>query len=115
MDFSLNLSPLKGVRGANQGQILLFSDQSREKELMNKMESAVEERRVVKDMFSRYLSKEVVANLVKEPEKARLGGTKRTAPYFLRTLEATQASRKARPQSISSRSSTATFLKRWRW
>jgi adenylate cyclase len=82
MDFSLNLSPLKGVRGANQGQILLFSDQSREKELMNKMESAVEERRVVKDMFSRYLSKEVVANLVKEPEKARLGGDKKNCTLF---------------------------------
>jgi adenylate cyclase len=37
---------------------------------------------VVKDMFSRYLSKEVVANLVKEPEKARLGGDKKNCTLF---------------------------------
>jgi len=82
MDFSLNLSPLKGSRGANQGQILLFADQSKEKELKDKMQSAVEERRVVKDMFSRYLSKEVVASLVQAPEKARLGGDKKNCTLF---------------------------------
>ncbi len=82
IDFSLNLSPLKGQRGRNLGMTLLFTDQSRERELKEKMESVVEERRMIKDMFSRYLSEELVHRLVETPELFRPGGDKKNATIF---------------------------------
>jgi adenylate cyclase len=82
MDYSLNIAPLKGSRGKNEGLTLLFSDQTRERELKNQMESAVEERRVVKDMFSRYLSSDIVHQLMENPEFAALGGAKKEATIF---------------------------------
>jgi adenylate cyclase len=46
------------------------------------MENVVEERRLIKDMFSRYLSSEIVQRLVESPEMTQLGGGKRTATIF---------------------------------
>ena len=43
MDFSLNLSPLLGKRGGYEGITLLFTDQTREKELQGRMKQVVEE------------------------------------------------------------------------
>lgn len=82
IDFALNVTPLKGKRGRFEGQTLLFTDQTRERELQERMESVVEERRVIKDMFSRYLSAEIVQKLVESPEMTQLGGGKKTATVF---------------------------------
>ncbi|UCF99327.1 MAG: guanylate cyclase [Spirochaetaceae bacterium] len=82
MDFSLNLSPLLGRRGGHEGITLLFTDQSREKELQEKMEQVVEERRLIKDMFARYLSTEVVSRLVESPDLVKPGGDKKVATIF---------------------------------
>ncbi|MBU0935244.1 MAG: PAS domain-containing protein [Spirochaetes bacterium] len=82
MDFSLNVSPLRGKRGRHEGLTLLFTDQSREQELKQQMHVAVEERRLIKDMFSRYLSQEVVQSLMDSPNSIKLGGDKKQATVF---------------------------------
>ncbi|HAP43991.1 MAG: guanylate cyclase [Spirochaetes bacterium GWD1_61_31] len=82
MDFSLNVSPLQGKRGKYEGLTLLFTDQSREQELKQQMHQAVEERRQIKDMFSRYMSHEVVQSLMDNPESIKLGGDKKQATVF---------------------------------
>ena len=56
IDFLLTVSPLKGAYGKRLGLTLLFTDQTMEKELEKTVNHVVEERRVIKDMFSRYLS-----------------------------------------------------------
>jgi len=82
MDFALNVSPLKGKRGRFEGLTFVFTDQTRERELRQQMESVVEERRLIKDMFSRYLSNEVLNALIESPEMTQLGGAKRVATVF---------------------------------
>lgn len=82
MDFALNISPLRGKRGKKEGLTLIFTDQSRERQLQSEMENVVEERRAIKNMFSRYLSADLVQNLTENPEMVRLGGAKRTATVF---------------------------------
>ncbi len=82
MDFSLNLSPLKTKRGKREGLTLLFTDQTRERELQQQMARVKEERRIIKDMFARYLSQEVVQQLVKQPNLVRPGGDKKEATIF---------------------------------
>ena len=82
MDFSLNISPLLGKRGAQEGITLLFTDQTREKELQGQMKQVVEERRVIKDMFARYLSSEIVSQLVESPGLVKPGGDKKMATIF---------------------------------
>lgn len=82
IDFSLNISPLRGRRGRNEGMTLLFTDQSRERALKQEMDLVVEERRVVKDMFARYLSSEVVDSLMESPELVKPGGDKKIATIF---------------------------------
>jgi len=82
MDFSLNISPLKGRLGKHEGLTLLFTDQSSEQELKQKMNQVVEERRIVKDMFSRYMSADVLKNLMESPELVQLGGSKKDATVF---------------------------------
>lgn len=79
IDFSLNASPLSGPRGRREGMTLLITDQSRERELAGRVEQASEERRLIKDMFSRYLSADIVSHLVESPQLVRLGGDKREA------------------------------------
>ena len=82
MDFSLNISPLKGKRGKYEGLTLLFTDQSMERELKEQMDVAVEERRVIKDMFARYMSGEVLKSLMDSAEDVHLGGDRKTATIF---------------------------------
>jgi len=82
MDFSLNISPLKSRMGKHEGLTLLFTDQSKEQELKQKANLAVEERRIVKDMFSRYMSADVLKNLMESPELVQLGGSKKDATVF---------------------------------
>ena len=82
IDFSLNISPLRGKRGKKEGLTLLFTDQSRERRLQKEMETVVEERRVIKNMFSRYLSEDLVQQLTDNPELVKLGGDKKVATIF---------------------------------
>ncbi len=82
LDFSLNISPLRGKRGRYEGLTLLFTDQTAERELKGQMQIVKEERRAVKDMFARYLSNELVENIMQYPNKIRLGGDKKLATTF---------------------------------
>jgi PAS domain S-box-containing protein len=82
IDFSLNISPLKDKRGNGEGITLLFTDQSREQELQEAMTKVVEERRIIKDMFSRYLSVELVQQLVDNPNLVNPFGSKKEATIF---------------------------------
>ena len=79
MDYALTATPLRGKRGKKEGTTLVFADQSRERELRNQAQSAVEERRIIKDMFGRYLSSELVSTLTENPQQVRLGGDERHA------------------------------------
>ena len=78
IDFALNASPLKGAED-DEGVTLVFTDQSREKELQGQVEVVVEERRVIKDMFGRYLSKDIVQLLIDQPELIKPGGETKIA------------------------------------
>ena len=82
MDYSLNLSPLLGPRGRNEGLTLLFTDQTRERALKEQADTATEQRRVIKDMFARYLSQDLVRNLTENPEMVKPGGDKKSATVF---------------------------------
>jgi len=82
MDFSLNVSPLKGARGRHEGLTLLFTDQTAETELKQQMEIVGEERRLIKDMFARYLSSDIVQSLVDQPELVKPGGGSKHATIF---------------------------------
>ena len=82
MDFSLNISPLRGLRGKHKGLTLLFTDQSREMELKESADVAKEDRRVIKDMFARYLSNDIVQNLVNSPDLVKPGGGTKHATVF---------------------------------
>ncbi|MCL2809034.1 MAG: PAS domain S-box protein [Treponema sp.] len=82
IDFSLNVSPLKTPRGKKEGLTLLFTNQTREKELKQTVQAVSDERRIIKDMFARYMSNEVVEKLMESPDKVNLGGDKRIATVF---------------------------------
>lgn len=82
IDYSLNISPLKTPRGRKEGLTLLFTNQTREKELKETVQAVSEERRVIKDMFARYMSQEVMTSLMESPESVKLGGDKREATVF---------------------------------
>jgi PAS domain S-box-containing protein len=82
MDYSLNISPLRTRRGKSEGFTLLFTNQTRENELKTKIHVVSEERRMIKDMFCRYMSNEVVSNLMEYPQGIKLGGDKKEATVF---------------------------------
>ena len=79
MDFSLTVSPLVGKRGRHEGLTLLFTDQTAEKELKQQMHVVSEERRLIKDMFARYLSNDIIQTLVDNPELVKPGGGSKQA------------------------------------
>jgi len=82
IDFSLNISPIKGEKSRIQGTTLLFTDQSKEKKLASEVVGVREQGRVVKDLFSRYLSQEVVGHLMENPDKIKMGGNKLVGTIF---------------------------------
>ncbi|MDF1568807.1 MAG: adenylate/guanylate cyclase domain-containing protein [Spirochaetaceae bacterium] len=82
MDYALNVAPLQGSGGRCDGITLLFTDQTRERDLKAQADVAVEERRHIKDMFSRYLSMDLVKNIMENPDLVRPGGDKKTATVF---------------------------------
>ncbi|MDR0442862.1 MAG: PAS domain S-box protein [Treponema sp.] len=101
LDYSLNVTPLKTPRGKKEGLTLLFTNQTREKELKETVHAVSEERRVIKDMFARYMSQEVMENLMETPDKIKLGGDKRQATVFFADIRGyTSFSEKKDPQEI---------------
>lgn len=81
-DFSLNISPLNDAKGRNEGSTLLFTDQTREKELQIEVAGIMEERRFIKDMFARYLSQDLVHTIMEQPDLVKPGGSTKTATIF---------------------------------
>jgi len=101
MDFSLNVTPLRTPRGKREGLTMLFTNQTLEQELKRTVRDVSEERRVIKDMFSRYMSQEVVASLLESPDKINLGGDKRVATVFFADIRGyTSFSAKREPEKI---------------
>jgi len=82
VDYALNIAPLTRLRGAHDGLTLLFTDQTRERELKAEAEMATEQRRHIKDMFARYLSQDLVKSLTDNPDLVKPGGDKKTATVF---------------------------------
>jgi PAS domain S-box-containing protein len=82
IDYSLNITPLKTPRGKKEGLTLLFTNQTREKELKKTVKIVNDERRIIKDMFARYMSQEVMTSLMESPDSIKLGGDKREATVF---------------------------------
>jgi len=79
MDFKLNLSPLMGIRGKKLGTIMIFTDQSKEQALQKQMTQVTEDRRKIKDMFAKYLSKDLVNILTDRPDLVKPGGDRKHA------------------------------------
>jgi len=101
MDYSLNITPLKTPRGKKEGLTLLFTNQTREKELKKTVRVVSEERRIIKDMFSRYMSQEVMVSLLESPDKINLGGDKRIATVLFADIRGyTSFSEKREPERI---------------
>jgi class 3 adenylate cyclase len=101
MDYSLNLNPLRTPRGKREGVTLFFTNQTREKELKTKISVVSEERRMIKDMFCRYVSNEVVSSLIEYPEGIKLGGDKKNATVFFADIRGyTSISEGREPEKI---------------
>jgi PAS domain S-box-containing protein len=101
LDYSLNVSPLKTPRGKKEGLTLLFTNQTREKELKKTVQVISDERRVIKDMFARYMSQEVMASLMESPDDIKLGGDKRNATVFFADIRGyTSFSENREPEDI---------------
>ncbi len=82
MDYSMNIAPLLGSRGKYEGLTLILSNQTNERQLKSQVDMAVEDRRLIKDMFSRYLSEDIVHQLMLNPANVHLGGEKKDATIF---------------------------------
>jgi len=101
LDYSLNVTPLKTPRGKKEGLTLLFTNQTKEKELKEAVHAVSEERRVIKDMFCRYMSHEVMTNLMESPDKIKLGGDKRIATVIFADIRGyTSFSENREPEQI---------------
>jgi PAS domain S-box-containing protein len=101
LDYALNISPLKTPRGRKEGLTLLFTNQTRENELKQTIQIVSEERRVIKDMFCRYMSQEVMAALLESPDSVKLGGDKIIATVFFADIRGyTKFSEKREPERI---------------
>jgi PAS domain S-box-containing protein len=101
LDYSLNISPLRTPRGKKEGLTLLFTNQTRENELKQTVHAVSEDKRIIKDMFARYMSKEVMENLMEVPDSVKLGGDKRTATVFFADIRGyTSFSETREPEEI---------------
>jgi len=101
LDYSLNVTPLKTPRGKKEGLTLLFTNQTKENELKQAVHAVSEERRVIKDMFCRYMSQEVMNNLMESPDNVKLGGDKRIATVFFADIRGyTSFSENREPEQI---------------
>jgi len=101
LDYSLNVTSLKTPRGKKEGLTLLFTNQTLENELKQTVSAVTEEKRVIKDMFCRYMSQEVLASMMESPNELKLGGDKRNATVFFADIRGyTSFSEKREPEQI---------------
>jgi PAS domain S-box-containing protein len=101
LDYSLNITSLKTPRGRKEGLTLLFTNQTLENELKQTVHVVAEERRVIKDMFCRYMSQEVLSSLMEAPDSVKLGGDKKIATVFFADIRGyTSFSEKREPEKI---------------
>jgi class 3 adenylate cyclase/PAS domain-containing protein len=101
LDYSLNVTSLKTPRGKKEGLTLLFTNQTLENELKQTVNVVTEEKRVIKDMFCRYMSQEVLASMMESPDGVKLGGDKRVATVFFADIRGyTSFSEKREPEQI---------------
>jgi len=82
IDYSLNFSPLDSKLPENQGYVFIITDQTAEREMEKEVSQAKEDRRMIKDVFSRYLSSDIVQTLTQSPDAVKLGGDKKRATIF---------------------------------
>lgn len=82
IDYSLNFTPMESKLPENQGAILIITDQTAEREMEKEVSQAKEDRRMIKDVFSRYLSSDIVQSLTQSPDAVKLGGDKKKATIF---------------------------------
>ncbi|MDR1893223.1 MAG: GAF domain-containing protein [Spirochaetales bacterium] len=101
IDYSLAINPIQTSRGRKEGLTLLFTNQTLEKELQAKVRRVSEERRVIKDMFCRYMSNDVVATLIESPESIKPGGDRKNATVFFADIRGyTYFSESREPEAI---------------
>ena len=101
LDYSLNVTSLKTPRGKKEGLTLLFTNQTLENELKQAVSAVTEEKRMIKDMFCRYMSQEVLASMMESPDAIKLGGDKRDATVFFADIRGyTSFSEKREPEQI---------------
>ena len=101
LDYSLNVTSLKTPRGKKEGLTLLFTNQTLENELKQTVNVVTEEKRMIKDMFCRYMSQEVLASMMESPDAIKLGGDKRDATVFFADIRGyTSFSEKREPEQI---------------
>ena len=101
LDYSLNVTSLKTPRGKKEGLTLLFTNQTLENELKQTVNVVTEEKRMIKDMFCRYMSQEVLASMMESPDAIKLGGDKRNATVFFADIRGyTSFSEKREPEQI---------------
>jgi len=81
---------------------------AREEELQNKAKAVEERSRFIRDTFGRYVSDDVVAQLLDEPDGLRLGGEKRRVTVLMSDLRGfTALAERLDPQQV------VTFLNRY--
>jgi class 3 adenylate cyclase len=101
LDYALNVTSLKTPRGKKEGLTLLFTNQTLENELKQTVNVVTEEKRVIKDMFCRYMSQEVLSSLMDSPDGVKLGGDKRIATVFFADIRGyTSFSEKREPEQV---------------
>jgi class 3 adenylate cyclase len=101
LDYSLNVTSLKTPRGKKEGLTLLFTNQTLENELKQTVNVVTEEKRMIKDMFCRYMAQEVLASMMESPDAVKLGGDKRVATVFFADIRGyTSFSEKREPEQI---------------
>jgi class 3 adenylate cyclase/PAS domain-containing protein len=101
LDYSLNVTSLKTPRGKKEGLTLLFTNQTLENELKQTVNVVTEEKRMIKDMFCRYMSQEVLASMMESPDAIKLGGDKRDATVFFADIRGyTRKTKKREPEQI---------------
>jgi len=82
LDYSLNFSALEDIHKGYDGNVIVITDQTAEREMEKEVSQAKEDRRMIKDVFSRYLSSDIVHTLTMSPESVHLGGDKKRATIF---------------------------------
>ncbi|MDC7125666.1 MAG: adenylate/guanylate cyclase domain-containing protein [Spirochaetales bacterium] len=104
IDYSLDMTPLKGKHGGKPGATLLFKDKSAGTVIKNHTNLATENQRTIKDMFSKYLSKDLIDSLIENPELVLPGGAEKNATVFYANIRDCSAfSKEQKPEYVIER------------